>query len=552
MEITSVDAFLAALAKSKLFTAEQMEQLRRHLPSDNNLSPRKLAKVLVKRGLLTPWQSEELMTGRAQFVLGKFKLLEQVGKGGRGEVYKAEQLGLGRIVALKVLPPKLMEKREAVQRFEREAKVAAALNHPNIITCYDAECAGDSYFLVMEYLEGDDLNKWLSEHTGPLPINWCCECIRQASLGLQHAHEKHMVHRDIKPSNIMVAGTNMAIRPVVKILDMGFARMTTEEETNIRLTGNFQTFGTPEYMSPEQAESTRNADIRSDIYSLGVTLYKLLTGELPFAGGSPLQMLVARASRDAPRVKGIRSDIPEGVDEIVAKMLARKPDERFQTPMEVSQALAPYSMGDSDTPEPTPATAPAPAALTEAVFAALNDVRESKSIEPVAGVNDVPDMMGAGSSNPAISAQTAVAEAPAADRSRELSRPRPTAPLPRPGSDVIAPAPTPAQIAASTPAPAPMPTVSQPLPKPRRKLDLKPIQQAVLWGLCQGILVGGVVGLVVGLGIGFGMQSLPVIGSVSGLVVFVSGLGMVAGVALASLYCVAIEAFGALSKQWVD
>ncbi|QGJ70650.1 Serine/threonine-protein kinase PknB [Planctomycetales bacterium 10988] len=339
------EAFLQRLEASRLLTAEQMQLLRKHLPQDQDIDPRKLAAILAQRKLINRWQAEKLLTAKQfSFVLGKYRLLGQVGKGGRGTVYKAEQLGLGRIVALKVLPQELMNKEEAVQRFRREAEVAAALSHPNIIACYDAECDGETHFLVMEYMDGQELNRWI-EQFSPLPVSWCCEVMRQASLGLQHAHIKGMVHRDIKPGNILVEASDTESRPVTKLLDMGFARNTADGgNDDIRLTQPWQVFGTPDYMSPEQAERTRDADIRSDIYSLGITFFKLLTGELPFQEGSHLQKLIARARNDAPLVTTIRPEIPEGVAQIVAKMLARLPEERYQTPVEVSVALEPFSM----------------------------------------------------------------------------------------------------------------------------------------------------------------------------------------------------------------
>lgn len=341
MSTTVLESFLDTLAKSRLLSPAQFNVIRDQLASRDEIKPASLAKWLVDRKLLTRWQAEELLAGRKDFFLQKYKLLEKVGSGANGTVYKAEQTGMGRIVALKVMPDELAKKPEHVARFRQETRLAAQLHHSHVIAAYDAECDGETHFLVMEYLEGRDLNQWINEYH-PLPVRWSCECIRQAAIGLQYAHEQGLVHRDIKPGNLLVAGKTPDDRPLLKVLDMGFAR-NTNEEGGVRITKAWQIFGTPDYMSPEQAESTLDADIRSDIFSLGVTLFKLLTGTLPFSGQTPVQKLLARANRDAPRVSSLRPDIPPALDNVVAKMLARNIKQRFQTPGEVVEALAAFA-----------------------------------------------------------------------------------------------------------------------------------------------------------------------------------------------------------------
>ncbi|MEK6237490.1 MAG: serine/threonine protein kinase, partial [Planctomycetales bacterium] len=359
---TTLNDFLSELAKSSLIPAEQLTRLRSRLSDDGSVNAKGLARLLVDNEALTPWQAKELMAGRSQFFLGQYKLLEELGSGGSGKVYRALHKSWGREVALKVLAKDLMKRKDIVARFQREAQLAASMNHPNIVGAFDAESEGDVHFLVMEYVKGIDLEKWLQKH-GPLPIAWTCECMLQAARGLQHAHEQHMVHRDVKPSNLIVLGSGFDRVPMVKVLDMGFARITTEtDEDNTRLTRADQTFGTPDYIAPEQAESTRNADIRADIFSLGCSMFKLLTGELPYPGKTKLQKIMARANRTALPVRHLRPEVPEKLEAIIAKMLARQVEDRFQTPAELAQVLTPFAMSARQAASPP---APSQSALEQ-------------------------------------------------------------------------------------------------------------------------------------------------------------------------------------------
>lgn len=279
----------------------------------------------------------------------RYQVVELLGKGGMGCVYKAEHRLMSRAVALKVISRNLLNDPDAVARFQREVRAAAKLNHTNIVTAYDAEQAGETHFLVMEFVEGTDLAGILRKH-GQLPIRNACHYIRQAALGLQHAFEKGMVHRDIKPHNLMLTRQG-----VVKILDFGLARFMSEGGPRADLTAINAIIGTPDYIAPEQANDTRTADIRADIYSLGCTLYCLLTGQPPFADRPGLVKIVAH-SQDAPRaVTELRPDVPPEVALIVARMLAKDPAKRFQTPTEVAQALAPFARkGDTSPARRTP------------------------------------------------------------------------------------------------------------------------------------------------------------------------------------------------------
>ncbi len=348
MPTPTVDVFVANLRRSTLLSPDRWRHVESWLERpERSADPRQLATELIDRGWLTAWQTAMLLASHDAFFLGRYKLLDQLGAGGMGTVFKAEQMPLGRIVALKVMSPELLKNPSAVARFHREIQAAAALSHPHVVAAFDAESVGDTHFLVVEYIAGKDLNHYAAGNRA-FPVGWACECIRQAALGLQHAHERGLVHRDIKPANLLVtvpsegSAAAGAAQPVVKILDMGLSRFVSESVEDGGLTSVGQVMGTPDYISPEQARDTHTADIRSDIFSLGCTLFRLLTGRVPFDGNTVVQKLLARTTRDAPRLASFRPDAPPGLDVIVAQMLARDPDRRYQTPQEVSRALAPF------------------------------------------------------------------------------------------------------------------------------------------------------------------------------------------------------------------
>ena len=361
-----MDEFLANLRASRLLSPDEWavvrrdwEQSRALISQSDSAAPRALeppspvdfANRLVQRGFLTRWQVDMLLAGKKTFRVGKYKLLECIGAGGMGAVFKALHSEFGRIVAVKVLSADVMKNPQAVERFRQEMKAAAALDDPHIVVAYDAGEEGGCHYLVMEYFAGTNLNEMV--RNGPAPIAWACECIRQAAMALQHAHEQGLVHRDIKPSNLLVA-TDASGKPTTKLLDLGLARfvseMVTPESIDLSarhdddsLTQVGQFLGTPDYISPEQARDTRSADIRSDIFSLGCTFFRILTGRLPFAGNTALEKLEARTTTPAVRARSIRPEIPKELDDVLARMLARDPDDRFQTPNDVAKALAHFA-----------------------------------------------------------------------------------------------------------------------------------------------------------------------------------------------------------------
>jgi tRNA A-37 threonylcarbamoyl transferase component Bud32 len=265
----------------------------------------------------------------------KFQIVRELGRGGMGVVYQARHRLMKRLVAIKVLNARLIDNPASLARFHQEVEAAAQLSHPNIVAAHDAEQAGELHLLVMEYVEGQSLAQVL-ERKGPLPILHACKFAWQAAKGLQHAHDKKMVHRDIKPQNLMLTPQG-----VVKILDFGLARLA-ERPREGALTMESVTMGTPEYIAPEQATDARQADIRSDIYSLGCTLYALLTGRPPFQGETAMQTILAHIGASPRPLQELRPDVPAELAAVVAKMMAKEPADRYQTPAEVMTALAPF------------------------------------------------------------------------------------------------------------------------------------------------------------------------------------------------------------------
>jgi tRNA A-37 threonylcarbamoyl transferase component Bud32 len=270
----------------------------------------------------------------------RYQVLRLLGQGGMGAVYLAEHKVMKRPVALKIIRPELTARPQAVERFRREVETAARLLHPNIVAAHDAEQAGDCLFLVMEYVEGTDLACWLKEH-GPLPVAEACDCVRQAALGLHHAHEHGMVHRDLKPHNLMRTSSGQ-----VKVLDFGVARLVQLVQEGGTASG--LVLGTPDYMAPEQADSSHAADIRSDIYSLGCTLYQLLCDRVPYPGGGPLDKLRRLALEPPEPLARLRPEVPAALVRVVEKMMARDPAQRYQTPAEMVAALEPWCHAPSE------------------------------------------------------------------------------------------------------------------------------------------------------------------------------------------------------------
>jgi TPR repeat protein/serine/threonine protein kinase len=289
---------------------------------------------------------------------GKFEILGKLGQGGMGAVYKARHTFLNELVAIKVLHAGKVGSPDARARFLREMRAVGQLSHPNIVRALDAAQMGDVLVLVMEFVAGISLDKLVAQR-GQLPVDFACRCIVQAASGLQHAHEKGLVHRDVKPANLIVTPREKE----VKLLDFGLARVPQGQGKGNQT--RFQAFlGTPAFVAPEQAGDARGADIRADVYSLGCTLYYLLAGRPPFQKGSLMDTLIAHAQEEAQPLTELRGDVPAGLCTVVARMLAKKPADRYQTPAEVAEALQPFTV-ELAKPEPPPPPPPrAPDAVT--------------------------------------------------------------------------------------------------------------------------------------------------------------------------------------------
>jgi formylglycine-generating enzyme required for sulfatase activity/serine/threonine protein kinase len=337
MPKVSTAAFLDSLGDFSPEVNRAVRSLRARI-SDPDL----LLRELVQGGSITSYQAEEVREGRGEKLLaGPYVIEEWLGQGGMGQVFKAKHRKLGRLVALKMIRADRLQSPQMVARFYREARAAARLQHPNIVQIYDAGEAGDNHYMAMEYVEGVDLSR-LVRQAGPLPVGVACSYIRQAAFGLQHAQDMGLIHRDIKPSNLVVVSAKDSARAIVKILDFGLARFVRESNEETPLTPAEGWVGTPEYMAPEQARNSREADIRADIYSLGCTLFYALTGRSAFAGETPGEKLVARFTEEPVPLSSLCADVPAGVDTILKKMLERDPADRFQTPAEAALALEPF------------------------------------------------------------------------------------------------------------------------------------------------------------------------------------------------------------------
>jgi len=359
MAITTVNELVAAVGASRLLEPQQdalVKQMQRQYTD-----PRALAKAIVDRGWLTAYQIKRVANGKtADLTIGQYTLIDVLGEGGMGQVFKARHRGLNRLVALKVIRKERLGNPDAVRRFLREIRATSQLAHPNIVLALDAEQAGDTHFIAMEYVEGADLQKLVKKH-GPLPTAQACDYACQAALGLQHAFEVGLVHRDIKPSNLLVTTDPTLIRQarggnktgvsaayafgLLKILDLGLARIVDpgDGEHSATLTHAGAVVGTPDYVAPEQARDSRTVDIRADIYSLGCTLYHMLTARVPYPGGTGMEKLFKHQIEAPPAIAEVRPDLPPALAALITRTLAKQPADRPQTPAELAKLLLPFA-----------------------------------------------------------------------------------------------------------------------------------------------------------------------------------------------------------------
>jgi eukaryotic-like serine/threonine-protein kinase len=372
MSINNVENLLAALRRVQLLGPDQVDEIERELgPQYKN--PRTLADYLVQIDWLTSYQVDTLFEGDwDELVIGPFIFLSRLGEGGLSQVYKAWDTHKGRIVAVKVLRDNLASQKDAIRQFRRELKTVAMLAHPNVIKTFDAYRDGDRHFFAMEFVEGTDLDRFV-KLSGPLPVEQACDFIRQVAQGLQHAHQLGLVHRDIKPANLflinppvqgkqLIAGVTPPVRrsgdPTVKILDWGLARLRKEEgapadQASVPDSVTMDSIaaekglliGTADYISPEQTCGPTVVDTRSDIYSLGCTFYYLLTGEPPFGSLPLMQKLMAHRDTQPPNIRELRPDVPPEVEHILAKMLSKSPQDRYQIPLLLVAPLRHFCAG---------------------------------------------------------------------------------------------------------------------------------------------------------------------------------------------------------------
>jgi serine/threonine protein kinase len=327
---------LDLLDEKQLLEPAQVTDLRAVLA--DFADARTLARELLSRDWLTPYQANQVLQGKSDvLLLGPYRVRERLAEGAMGQVFKAWHPQLRRAVAIKMMHGALVASGKARERFHREVRLAAQLDHPNIVRARDADEVDSRLFLVMDFVEGTNLAA-IVRAQGPLPIAEALDCARQTALGLQHAFERGIVHRDIKPSNLMAVG---GVPTTIKILDFGLARFESEgdEEAGRRLTQFGKILGTIDYISPEQAADSRSADIRADIYSLGCTLYFLLTGKPAFPGNDLVAKLLARQDNDPPSVRVLRPEVAPALDAVLRKLMARRPEDRYQTPAEAADAL---------------------------------------------------------------------------------------------------------------------------------------------------------------------------------------------------------------------
>lgn len=348
----SIDALLEIGCKSGLLEADALAAWRK--AKEGLHSPEQCAEALVRDGLLTPFQAEKLLGGRWRgfLISGKYRLLERLGAGGMGAVYLCQHIHMDRRVALKVLPIAHAEDSASLARFYREAKAVARLDHPNIVRAHDIDKEDKLHFLVLEFVDGCNLHE-LVKKNGPLDPLRAAHYIRQAALGLQHAHEAGLVHRDVKPGNLLLDR-----KGVIRLLDLGLARFFDDDGGAFaNQYENGYVIGTADYFAPEQTYESA-VDIRADIYCLGGAFYYLLVGKSPFQEGTEHQKIIWHRVRMPKPLNQYRQDVPLELASVLWKMMAKAPDDRYQTPGEVASALEPFLT--APVPPPAPAEMPPP------------------------------------------------------------------------------------------------------------------------------------------------------------------------------------------------
>lgn len=362
------------LRQQQLLSATQLAELPQ-VAQGRCGDARSFAKTLIQKGWLSVYQVNQLLLGKAdELVIGPYYVLEKLGQGGLSSVYKAQHKEHRNLVAIKMIKPEVFASPEGRKAFLQEVEAMARLDHPNIVQFCDADQWKDTYYFAMEFVEGTDLGKVI-RLSGALPVHEACDYIRQAALGLQHAYERNLVHRDIKPVNLFLtqapvevrradaifatrrdlaapvapARETMMTKPLIKILDWGLAHIRQPTRGEDAAAESADMVGTADYLSPEQARHANAVDIRSDLYSLGCSLYFLLTARAPFPEGSLMQKIMQHQQAEPAPIEEFRSDVPDGVIGIVKRLMAKNPDDRFQTPASAALALLSFARRTTST-----------------------------------------------------------------------------------------------------------------------------------------------------------------------------------------------------------
>jgi serine/threonine protein kinase/CheY-like chemotaxis protein len=361
----SREQFIRNLRDSGLFSPEETDAVlhaqRDYAEADGDA----IAQLLIIAGKVTPFQAAAVRERRfEELAIGNYQVLDRLGAGGMGTVYKARHRRMKRVVAIKVLSRKVAESEKFLQRFQREVEAVARLSHPNIVTAHDADESDMGHYLVMEYVDGRDLDTEVRER-GPLPIREAVDCIIQAGRALAYAHGQGIIHRDIKPANLL-----RDVHGIVKVADLGLARFNDSLDRSPNgpsaLTQAGTIMGTVDFMSPEQALGLTDIDHRTDIYSLGCTLHFLLIGRPPFEGPTIMAVLLNHREAAIPSLCAIRQDVPAALDAVLQRMMAKKPQERYGDMAEVVRALEAVALVPCPS-KPAAARAAVPSATVELV-----------------------------------------------------------------------------------------------------------------------------------------------------------------------------------------
>jgi len=365
MAALSVESFIDYVERSDLVEPpvlrQTLDELKAsnggQLPEDADL----LAKFMIEKNLLTMWQVEKLMERKYRaFFLGNYRILRLIGSGGMSTVYLAEHKVLHRQRAIKVLPKRKVNDSSYLARFHLEAQATAQLDHQNIVRCYDVDNEGDTHYIVMEFIEGKDLNTIVKQE-GPLPLELACNYIAQAAEGLYHAHQNGLIHRDVKPANLLVDS-----KGIVKILDLGLALFSDNERASLTVEHNENVLGTADYLAPEQAVNSHKVDHKVDIYGLGCALYFVLTGHPPFPEGTLAQRIAKHQSQMPDDIRKDRPDCPRDLADICVKMMQKRPEKRYAHMREVADALQGWLINHGYKFEPGSGEAAVKAALLTA------------------------------------------------------------------------------------------------------------------------------------------------------------------------------------------